>query len=138
MKLPPLVFSFNYTVLIAMVTFLQFFNLRFLCFSLTMDNASSKTHEFDDKEEVDTPTVRVEFLPELVPDVENLLKRCLAQEVELYLSNAQGKKCELCPFRAFSRVGRVQGHLQGLPGVGVYPGGVKPRPRFLAPVATGS
>ena len=60
---------------------------------------------------MDNETVRVELLPELVPDVENLLKRCLAQEVELYLSNAEGKKCQLCPFRAFSRVGRVQGHL---------------------------
>ena len=56
--------------------------------------------------------MRVELLPDLVPDVENLLKRCLAQEVELYLLNAEGKKCDLCPFRAFSRVGRVQGHLK--------------------------
>ena len=32
----------------------------------------------------------------------------------------------------------VRGLNQGLPGVGVYPGGVKPRPRFLAPGPSGS
>ena len=36
--------------------------------------------------------MRVALLPELVPDAENLLKRCLTQDIELYLSNAQGKK----------------------------------------------
>ena len=55
-----------------MVSFLLFyFNVFF--FLLTMVNASSIIHELDDKEEVYSPTVRVELLPELVPDVEYLL-----------------------------------------------------------------
>ena len=65
-----------------------------------MENANSKIHEFDDKKEVDKPTVRVTLLPELVPDAENLLKRCLTQEIELYLSNAQSIKMSTMLFQS--------------------------------------
>ena len=57
-------------------------------------------------------TVNVDLLPELVHNVERLLVKKLVQEVELYKSSALRRKYELCPFREFSRLGRVQSHLK--------------------------
>ena len=53
----------------------------------------------------------VDLLPNVKPDVENMLKNCLAQEVELYMTNVQGRKCKLCPFRTFKRSDRLHAHL---------------------------
>ena len=72
-----------------------------------MDDAFSAVNDF-----TNISTVNVDLLPELVPDVESLLVKKLVQELELYKSSALGRKCELCPFREFSRLGRVQRHLK--------------------------
>ena len=72
-----------------------------------MDDAFSAVNDF-----TNIYTVNVDLLPELVPDVKSLLVKKLVQELELYKSSALGRKCELCPFREFSRLGRVQSHLK--------------------------
>ena len=59
-----------------------------------------------------TTRLGVDLLPEVKPDVENMLKKCLAQEVELYKMNVQGRKCKLCPFRTFERSNRLHAHLK--------------------------
>ena len=59
-----------------------------------------------------TTRLGVDLLPDVKPDVENMLKKCLAQEVELYKMNVQGRKCKLCPFRTFERSNRLHAHLK--------------------------
>ena len=51
------------------------------------------------------------LIPDLSPNVEDQLLRCLATEVENYLKNITGKKCFLCPFRVLSRKFYLQRHL---------------------------
>ena len=55
---------------------------------------------------------RVDLLPDQTPDVEELLKRCLKQEVSIYMSNLHGLRCHLCPFRAFRRTEYLHTHLK--------------------------
>ena len=43
--------------------------------------------------------LEVDLLPELAPDVEALLRKCLQEEAEIYVTTKPGTKCDLCPFR---------------------------------------
>ena len=53
----------------------------------------------------------VDLIPDLSPNVEDELLRCLAREVEIYSKNITGTKCLLCPFRVLSRSIYLQRHL---------------------------
>ena len=49
-------------------------------------------------------------IPAVSPNVEQLLMTLLAKEVESYFATTLGKRCLLCPFRAFDRTGRLKAH----------------------------
>ena len=54
--------------------------------------------------------INVDSIPAVSPEVEQLLMTLLAKEVESYFATIQGKRCLLCPFRAFDRTGRLKAH----------------------------
>ena len=51
-----------------------------------------------------------ESIPPVCPNVHDHLMECLRIEVDLYLTNIQGTKCLLCPFRSFDRLSRLKKH----------------------------
>ena len=53
----------------------------------------------------------IDLIPNLSPNVEDDLLRCLAREVEIYSTNISGTKCLLCPFRVLSRSFYLRRHL---------------------------
>ena len=53
----------------------------------------------------------VDRIPNLIPNVEGILLRCLAIEVVIYSKNITGTKCILCPFRVLSRSFYLRRHL---------------------------
>ena len=56
------------------------------------------------------PHINVASIPAVSPNVEQLLMTLLAKEVESYFATTLGKRCLLCPFRAFDRTGRLKAH----------------------------
>ena len=56
--------------------------------------------------------LEVVLLPELTPDVEALLKKCLQEEVEMYVTTKPGTNCDLCPFRILSHRKHMANHLK--------------------------
>ena len=61
-----------------------------------------------------SPHINVDNIPALSPNVEQHLMLLLAEEVDSYFATIQGKKCLLCPFRAFRQNKSAQGP-QGSP-----------------------
>ena len=57
-----------------------------------------------------SPHINVDNIPALSPNVEQHLMLLLAEEVDSYFATIQGKKCLLCPFRAFDRTSRLKAH----------------------------
>ena len=54
--------------------------------------------------------MRGDLIPAVSPNVHDHLMECLRIEVDLYLTNIQGGKCILCPFRSFNRLCRLKKH----------------------------
>ena len=53
-----------------------------------------------------------DLIPPISPNVEDHLMQGLADEVELFSKNLHGKKCLLCPFRAFNRNSHLKKHIK--------------------------
>ena len=56
--------------------------------------------------------INVDSLPDINPLAEEKLMLCLKKEVELYTANINGTKCQLCPFRTFSKLTYLKDHLK--------------------------
>ena len=60
------------------------------------------------------PHINVDNIPSVSPHVEQRLLLLLAEEVNSYFATIQGKRCLLCPFRAFDRTSRLRAHKANL------------------------
>ena len=56
------------------------------------------------------PSINVDNIPALSLNVEQHLMLLLSKEVDSYFATTRGKKCLLCPFRAFDRTSRLKAH----------------------------
>ena len=70
-------------------------------------------------------------IPELSPCVEDTLMQCLANEVQLYSTTLRGMKCQLCPFRSFDRLSRLQNHMKYHCAKNIYMANVKSPQRMV-------
>ena len=55
---------------------------------------------------------KVETIPDEKPNVTDILSLLLSNEVAAYTKTVQGIRCELCPYRTFTRFSLLKDHLK--------------------------